>query len=163
MKRKIVQHGPSTLIISLPSAWVKLHNVRKGDELDVREEGKDLIIGSSTNNFDYSMSGDVSAFQPYLIDQFLSRAYQKGYDGIRLVHNSPEILKAIQEKNKELMGFEITEQNNNYCVIQSLSQRIELDFDNSLRKGFLIVKMMLETCLKAYNDNDKPALKKYLS
>ena len=158
MKRKIVQHGPSTLIISLPSVWVKQYNVKKGDELDVSEEGNTLIIGTNGRSANYSMKGDVSSFTPYLIGQFLSRAYQKGYDSIHLVHNSPDILKAIQEKTNELIGFEIIEKNDEYCLIQSLAQKIDLDFENSLRKGFLIVKLMLDTCVRAYSNNDKSTL-----
>lgn len=158
MKRKIVQHGPSTLIVSLPSIWVKQHNIKKGDELDVREEGKTLIIGVEENTINYSIREDISSLKPYLISQFLSRAYQKGYDSIYLVHNSLDLLKEIQEKNNELIGFEMIEQNDKNCLIRSLTQKLDLDFDNSLRKGFLIIKIMLETCVKTYSNTNNAAL-----
>lgn len=158
MKRKIIRHGPSTLIISLPATWVKQHNIKNGDEIDVIEDGNKLIIGSDGSAANYTMRGDVSGFKPYLIAQFLSRTYQKGYDTVHITHNNPDILLIIQEKTSDLIGFEIIEQTDKYCVIQSLAHNIDLDFDNSLRKGFLNVKIMLDTCVKAYNNNDKATL-----
>ena len=41
MQRKVIQQGPSTLMVSLPSKWVKENNIKKGEELT-----------SNYNNFD---------------------------------------------------------------------------------------------------------------
>src|SRR3989344_1396001 len=90
IKRKIVQHGPSTLIISLPSNWVKQNGIKKGDELDVKEEGKTLIVSVDTVATNYSLTEDISGLKPFLVTRFLGRAYQKGYDKIYLTHNNVE-------------------------------------------------------------------------
>jgi len=158
MKRKVVQHGPSTLIISLPSNWIKKNNVRSGDELDVGEQDKTLLISSNSNISIKSITQNISSLDPFLVKTFLARIYQKGYDLAYLVHNDPALLKKIQEKTLELIGYEIIEQNNKYCLIQSISSHIELDFDNSLRKAFTIAKHMLEIAIKAYKENDKALL-----
>jgi phosphate uptake regulator len=158
MKRKVVQHGPSTLIISLPSNWIKKNDVSKGDELEVKEEGKTLTVSKDEILQDSSITKDVSNFDPLLVNTFLVRAYQKGYDKINLIHNNVEVLKKIQTKTLELIGYEIIEQNNKYCLIQSISSHIELDFDNSLRKAFIITKQMLEIAIKAYKEKDNPTL-----
>ena len=158
MRRKVVQHGPSTLIISLPSGWIKKNNVKKGDELEVKEEGKTIIVSTGDILQDSSITKDVSAFDPLLVNTFLVRAYQKGYDKIHLIHNNLEVLKRIQTKTLELIGYEIIEQNNKYCLIQSISSHIELDFDNSLRKAFIITKQMLDIAIKAYKEKDYPSL-----
>lgn len=146
------------MIISLPSNWVKQNGIRKGDELDVKEEGKTLIIGVDKVAINYSLTEDISNLKPFLVTRLLGRIYQKGYDKIFLTHNSLELLKVVQEKMLELIGYEIIEQNDRYCIIQSISSKIELDFDNSLRKAFLIVKGMLETALEAYKSDDKSTL-----
>ena len=44
MKRKVVLHGPSTLTISLPYSWIRKFNIKKGQELNVEECGKELVI-----------------------------------------------------------------------------------------------------------------------
>ena len=67
-----------------------------------------------------------------------------------------EDCKAIPLHAKRVVS--LPRNNDKYCLIQSLAQRIDLDFDNSLRKGFLIVKLMLDACMRAYNNNDKITL-----
>jgi len=158
MKRKVVQHGPSTLIISLPSNWIKQNNVKSGDELDVKEQDKTLVIESSGSISIKSMTQNISLLEPFLVKTFLARIYQKGYDRAYLVHNDPLLLKRIQEKTLELIGYEIIEQNNKYCLIQSISSHIELDFDNSLRKAFNITRQMLEIAMNAYEEKNDSAL-----
>ena len=50
MRRKLIQHGLSSLTISLPRKWVKENNLKKGDEIEVedseifRREGDDLYL-----------------------------------------------------------------------------------------------------------------------
>src|SRR3989344_2833381 len=44
MKRKVALIGPSTLMVSLPSKFVKKFGIKKGDELDVEEKGSSLTI-----------------------------------------------------------------------------------------------------------------------
>jgi len=158
MKRRVVQHGPSTLIISLPSNWIKQNNVNRGDELDIKENNKTLAITASNHVSNKSLTQNISGLEPALVKTFLARIYQKGYDKAYLVHNNINLLKKIQDKTLELIGYEIIEQNNKYCLIQSISSHIELDFDNSLRKAFVLAKQMLDTAIKAYKDNDPDAL-----
>jgi len=104
------------------------------------------------------MTQNISSLEPFLVKAFLARIYQKGYDRAYLVHNDPALLKKIQEKTLELIGYEIIEQNGKYCLIQSISSHIELDFDNSLRKAFIITKQMLEIAIKSCEDNNAAAL-----
>ena len=47
MKRKVVQVGPTTLMVSLPQKWAQHCGIRKGHEIDVIEEGNTLILGAS--------------------------------------------------------------------------------------------------------------------
>ncbi len=159
MKRKIVKHGPSTFIVSLPSKWVKKYGIDKGDEVEVAERGKTIVVSPEVTRESLGMSSDVSGLIPRLVDRLLARSYQKGYDRIELVHNDPVILETIRTKVPELIGYEIMEQSDKTCIIQSISSRIEIDFDQSLRRAFLLVKQMVESCQEAYKKCDKNALK----
>ena len=44
MRRKVIKQGPSTLMVSLPSKWVKNKNIKRGDEINLFEQGEDIII-----------------------------------------------------------------------------------------------------------------------
>ena len=39
-----MQHGPSSLTITLPSKWVKKQGIRKGEEIEVEQYGIGLLI-----------------------------------------------------------------------------------------------------------------------
>ena len=46
MKRKIIKQGSGTLTISLPTNWAKLFKLKSGDEIDVTQEGKMLVVST---------------------------------------------------------------------------------------------------------------------
>ncbi|MBS3106631.1 phosphate uptake regulator PhoU [Candidatus Woesearchaeota archaeon] len=154
MGRKVIKHGPSTLIVSLPSGWVKQQGIRKGDEIDCRQEGGQLIFTPKQTAHAQQVSLDVRRMEPFLVDRFLARSYQKGYDRILLTHHSLELLEVIRKKVTELIGFDIMEQNDKTCLIQSIADRINLDFDSSLRKVYLLLKAIIQDIRDAYQKRD---------
>lgn len=159
MNRKVVKHGPSTLIISLPSTWVTKNGVKKGDEVEVKENGETLLISShSGNQIHLQISEDFTGLEPRIVELFLGRVYAEGYDQVFIIHNNVKMLDIIQQKVNELMGFEIIEQNEKSCTIQSVSTHLEFDFDNSLRRAFLLIKQIMEECIEGYKKKDLVAL-----
>lgn len=153
MKRRVVKHGPATYIVSLPSNWVKKYDIKKGDEIDIEENGNTLVINSKSVTKEFSIKKDMSGLPPRYVDRFLARAYQKGYDKINIIHNDLELLDAIKNKIPELMGYEVMEQNDKTCLIVSISNRLNIDFENSLRRAFLIVKEMIKETKGFYIEN----------
>lgn len=101
---------------------------------------------------------DVSGLTPRLADRFITRAYQKGYDKINIKFDKQEVMIAIQNKVKELLGFEILEQNKNSCVVKSIASKLDIDFDSLLRKAFLTVLDMGDTSVEALKNNDTKTL-----
>ena len=158
MKRKVNLVGQNTLTVSLPSKWIKKYNIEKGNELDVEEEGTNLLIKTQSAPAAKEIVVDVSGLTPRLADRFMARAYQKGYDTITVKYDKPEIAIAVQNKVKELLGFEIMEQNEDSIIIRSISSKLDIDFDSSLRRAFLIVVDMADICLKAFSKDDKKTL-----
>ena len=156
IKRSVIQIANSTQLISLPRKWSQKYGVKKGDELEITENGNKLAISTEKIPHVEEIVVDVSGLTPRLADRFLARAYQKGYDKITIKFDKPELMIAIQNKVPELLGFEIMEQSNNSCVIQTISSKLEVDFDSSLRKAFIITLDMADSCLEALkNNNDK--------
>ena len=46
MRRKVIQIANSTQLISLPRKWSLQFNIKKGDELEVEEQGSKLSIAA---------------------------------------------------------------------------------------------------------------------
>ena len=158
IKRRVIQIANSTQLISLPRKWSLKYNIKKGDELEIRENGTSLTIFTEKMLSGEEIVVDVSGLTPRLADRFLARAYQKGYDKITIKFDNPELMIAIQTKVKELIGFEVMEQSKNTVVVQSISSKLEIDFDSLLRKAFIITLSMAQDCLDGLKNNDKKLL-----
>lgn len=158
MKRKLVKQGVRALTLTLPSIWVKAHNLNAGDEIEIIESDDSLMISAERKQTIKDISVDVSGLLPRLADRFIARSYQKGYDKITIKYDEPELLLAIRNKIPELMGFEILNIHKNKIDIQVISAQLELEFDTLLRRAFFILMDMAKTCHEAWKKGDKKSL-----
>jgi phosphate uptake regulator len=140
MRRKIIPHGPSSMTVSLPSSWVKLHNLKKGEELDVTEEDNKLFISPVCTN-DNSKKIEVSFVD---LDKdaeknIILALHKKGYDEIKINFDKPNTTKDIHSfLNTMQLGFEIIKQEKNAILIKSISNPEAEQFDNLFRRIFRI-------------------------
>ncbi len=147
MKRKVARVGPSTLMISLPSKWVKQHHIQKGLELDLEEKEELLIIHPSDSPV--TQQAEIRFEKK---DQFLKRylrsLYHRGFTEIKIVCEEGIDIDKIEEKLDDYIGFEIIEQGKNYCIIRNVADTIESELGNVLRKLFLMNGSMGEGSLE---------------
>src|SRR3989338_3246987 len=158
MKRRLVKQGERALTVTIPAAWAKKQHLTAGDEADVFEGDTGLTITTEKKQPIKEIIVDVSGLTPRLADRFIARAYQKGYDKIIIKYDKQELALAIQEKVKELLGFEVMELTKDTIIIQSISPKLDIDFDSSLRRAFLKVIDMSDTCLEAFTKGDNKTL-----
>ncbi len=152
MKRKVVKHGPSSLIISMPSDWAKRNNITKGSEVDVVEEGKRLIV-SAESPFDaqnMEIEIDVTGLDRTSLMFTIRSLYRLGYDTINLKFASAtlmhyrtrerlSVISAVHTEINRLIGFEIIKEKENSCVIKDLQAASMRDFDQVERRIFLLL------------------------
>ena len=146
MKRKVVQQGPSTLMISLPSAWVKQYHIKKGDELELTEVDRDLKISFRTASPDLErIEYDISRLEPFAL-RALGAMYKSGYDEVYLRFDTLKTIEKVSEQMTDLMpGYEVMDQGKNFCVVKNIAQSIESEFDTILRRIFLVTLSMAKT------------------
>ena len=140
MKRKVIQLANNTLVMSIPAAWAKKTKINKGDSINVDEAGDMLLVSPEGKTM--SMSFTIDADQIEFNKNMLSYLYQKGYDRVEIVNLTADMFKQVKEKTSELMGFEIIEHSEKRCVIKAVSKEMESEFDNLLRRTFLITLEM---------------------
>lgn len=157
MKRKVIQMAGKTMVVSLPSSWVKKYDIKKGEELEVEEQDRRVIIKTSKSFVTYKKRLDISNLIP-IINRSIIEAYKKGYDELEIRFDSKELFNRVQKVIEELIGFEIIRQEESYCIIKAISQPSINEFDNILRRLFLVIKRMGEECLIGIKNNDKKIL-----
>ena len=152
MKRKINLVGQNTLTVSLPSKWVKQNHLKKGDELEILANNKELILKSDQIlekqeiNIDLRKVKSVSTLNAILTKLFLN-----GYKRIE-VRYEPKVkanqfykqeeidtMFAIERFTHNCIGLEITEDKPGLCVLEEIINLDKTSFINSFRRGFLLL------------------------
>ncbi|MEM3154425.1 MAG: AbrB/MazE/SpoVT family DNA-binding domain-containing protein [Candidatus Woesearchaeota archaeon] len=145
MRRKVIQIADSTQLISLPRKWAVQHNIKKGDELDIVEEGSRIIVAPASSGELFKRTEiDLAKLEP-IIPRVLHALYKVGYDEVILRYQNQEIVAKIQKMlHDEMIGYEIVEQKPSYCVIRTIAGSYNSEYDTILRRTFLLLKTMLE-------------------
>ena len=160
MKRKVSKIGPATLMVSLPSKWVKRYGINKGDEMEVMEEGNSLIINTDKGvekNDTYIL--DIKSSDD-LLRRFLYSPYWHGYNAIRINFEDESVFEKIKSISETLFGFEIVDHGVNHCIIKNIAKGVESEFDAILNRLFLLTINMLK---ETYSVLDKKEFNKIKS
>lgn len=152
--------GGKTYVISIPATWIKKYGIKKGDELDVEEEGTKIIINtkkgaSFANRFDRNLT-DFETILP----RVLANVYKKGYTEIMIKSDNSHLIKKAEEYfNKYFIGFEVVKSDQNSCLIKQVAETSGEEFDNLLKRVFYSILSMQELISTGLKDNNKENLK----
>jgi len=143
MKRKVVLHGPGTLGVSLPSKWTKKHGIKKGNEVDIQELEGNIIIGSKEKAFsetiihipnkDFPIDKDKRP-DKYAVRTIVINALRKGHDKIKIKFDIDKVLSTINSCVNEVLGYEISRQGPNECVVENVVNLKDEDLDKYFTK-----------------------------
>lgn len=135
MKRKLVQQGVSTLMVSLPITWVKEQELKKGDEVVCEEEEGNLVISKDRVTTKASLT--ITTSDPFLAKQIILNGYRKGYHRIALTLADQKHIDLVEELcHHNLLGFEVTKREGKHCIIEALSEPTPDQYPLILEKFF---------------------------
>src|SRR3989338_1030460 len=155
MKRKVIQLAGKTHVISLPSVWVKQYHIKKGQELDIEEKGRSLLVSSQGEVGETTKNLDISGFSRALIRRCLGALYKVGFDRFEVRFSHPQEFAHAQEVvYGEFLGFEIINQEKNSFSVRQLSHVGAEELDVVLRRIFRIIQGMANDSLEAIKKND---------
>lgn len=159
MKRNIVQQGPTTLMVSLPIKWVRKYGLKKGEQVNVEERGRELTISTEEETERTKTEIDLLNEDYTYIWRMISTAYVSGYDEIKINFDKLEILKIVQKIVVEyFVGFEIVEQKKDYCIVKNVSGNRVDEFDAILKRIFLTLIQTSEIFRDYLGKGEDPSL-----
>ena len=135
--RRIVQHGSSSLTITLPAKWVKDNHLKKGNEITIVEEGQYLMIGGRGKKEveEKTVTIKDGKIPPVAIMHYIAALYRAGYDKVEFTYDAAEVYKAIEHvTGTDLNGWDIIESKKNSCTVESISTTEQAQFKNVLSK-----------------------------
>jgi len=155
MKRKVIKQGNNTLTITLPRDWTEKFGVKVGDEVDLEERGRQLLLESSKPIALDKIQIDAMDMDEKVLRWVMSAAHKSGYDEIEILHYTPKQIELINEATKDLfLGFSIVDQSSNRCLIKSVSKELDSEFDIILRRSFLVALSMADNTLSLLKKRD---------
>ncbi len=168
MKRKVIKLGSSTLVASLPAKWINQMGVKAGDEIEVTEREKQLVISTEKRQAKFIKTIDLAKINSKLAFGHIESAYIMGVDELELLHG-PQLVhyktgkklktaEILQSMLSPLIGFQIIEQSEARTLVKDIGAPSDEEMENVLRRMFLLVKSMGEECLEAVKTRNKDTL-----
>lgn len=145
MKRRIVEQGSCTLMVSLPKAWSRKVDIKKGDDIHIEEVGGSLLLSPQRVAEKRLTSINFTRHAESAIRVVIINAYRAGYDTLH-VHFKDDvqfqiICRVLQEY---LIGFEVTAQAKTNCRIENITEPAQEQFDVLFRKVLYNTTLMIE-------------------
>ncbi len=181
MKRKIIKQGHNTLTITLPTDWAKKLNVKAGDEVEIYERDSSLVINGHEKPQEKKAVIDIKGFTIPLMWRFFQGAYRAGCDEIR-INFDPEkkdcedayhyyttqfdysklgekippkpAFAMIQSVVDRFIGMGVMDTGKDYCIIKEMGDASVKEFENSLRRVFLVILQMFERLAEAISNEE---------
>jgi len=145
----------SSILISLPSQWIKNNNLKKGNILPVDiNRDNSISIFPSDDMADETKEVTIS-YSPASMDTLVNQvygAYLLGYDIIRIKASSQisfEDADRIKKAIRKLVGLEIVDEDGFHISAQFLLDTNTLDAEKILRRMSAIVAGMYRDLLEA--------------
>lgn len=173
MKRKVNLVGNNTLTISLPSKWTKKYNLKKGDEIEVVENGPELKINPAEIKINKEVTINIDNAISSLVWRYLKSAYMQGYDTIivefskkKLPYTSKEtrlkgekreilITDLLYTIASRLTGMVVVDQTKNKFILKNIKMADDIDIDVLLKRVFQNVKTQAEKIREVLITKDK--------
>ncbi len=144
MKRKIVRQGAATMMVSLPSKWVKKVHLEKGDEVDIEELDGNLLISKEKIKLRKETTITVTNLTESAIRVVIWNAYRTGYDRIVVQFHDERQYAALKHTIKTyLIGFDITKKEKNHCIVENITEPSEQQFDVLFRKILQNISLLI--------------------
>ncbi|MFA6889139.1 MAG: AbrB/MazE/SpoVT family DNA-binding domain-containing protein [Candidatus Woesearchaeota archaeon] len=151
MKRKLVKQGEVTLMVSLPSQWIKQNSLKQGDEVDIAiVDNKAIVSGIGElplRSITFSITHDTQQNMRILI----ASAYKAGYEEIILDLKTTVSLEKINEIIASFTGLEVVSQTDEKYILKSFLADKSVEIEQMIIKMFQIASHISHTLLKDWN------------
>ena len=157
--RKVQVTGGSSFVISLPKTWIKNLKIKKNDPLGLIEQTDNTLLITTKISGQHAESMKEFDVDNYNQADFLFRslisAYIAGFDVIKITSRRrlPIFARTVVRKFTEMtIGQEVIEETNNLIIIKDLLNPVEMPFNSTIRRMYVISKNMFEDSVRALNN-----------
>jgi phosphate uptake regulator len=147
MNRKLIEQGKGAFTITLPVSWIREHNLKGGDEIQLLQKEEGILISTQKKIAQKKIEIDNIKFTRRIGRVHLNAAYASGFDEIHL-------LKKIEPNDLyQNMGFAIMQASHTY-VIKDISGVTTTDIADVFKRVFQMVLSFYTECYEDIFENN---------
>ena len=160
MKRKAIQLANKTIVVSLPIKWIKQQGIKKGDEIDLKEQDNSLLVSKEKSQELKKLTINLSEVKE-IYARVIICSFNAGYDEIKIKFSTNNEIEKIQETIREkLWNVIIKEIDKESITLGRLHKDGSEEFDIALKRFFIIINNIAHETLDAFEKNDYDWLKR---
>jgi phosphate uptake regulator len=171
--RKLISFGKTSYVMSLPKSWILKNGLKKGDLIGLEEVEGNLLLNPKIEDKEKaqrkSIDIDITGVDRTSILYVIRSAYKMGYDDIKLTFRKPlamhyrlgqeeKVISVVHEEVNRLIGIEVVQQKEDFCIIKDLSELSSAEFDSALRRVFLLINDASKDLIEAIKTNNRVLL-----
>jgi len=160
--RRVQVTGGSSFVVTLPKEWADNQKIKKNDPvgLIVQTDGTLLVTKKVTDEPVHKMKEiDSSTISdPSFLFRLLIGTYITGYTMIRITTKQrfpPFVRSVVRDYTQMTIGQEVVEETETVIAIKDLLNPVEMPFENTIKRMFVIVKNMHEDAITALETQNK--------
>jgi len=160
--RRVQVTGGASFVVTLPKEWAEGQKIKKNDPIGmtVQPDGTLLVTKNTTDEILQQIKEiDCSTVaDPAFLFRLLIGTYIMGFSMIRLTSNQvfpPFVRSVVRDYTQMTIGQEVVEETETVIAIKDLLNPVEMPFDNTIRRMFVIVKTMHKDSVMALETHNK--------
>ncbi|OPY40874.1 MAG: PhoU domain protein [Methanoregulaceae archaeon PtaU1.Bin222] len=168
--RKVQITGGSSYVITLPKEWVQNQKIVKNEPLGliIQSDGTLLVTRDiHERTIQRIKKIDVTTINdPTFLFRLLIGTYIAGFTTIEVFSKTrlpPSIGMIVRDFTQMTIGPEVVEETDNRIVLKDLLNPMEMPFDNTLKRMFVIVKNMYLDAMAATESGNQKLTEEVIS
>jgi len=160
--RKVQKTGGSSYIISLPKVWIDKYHIENHDTLGILSQPDGNLLITPQIDTEKMIKIKEIIVDDFKDDDYLFRiligVYIMGFSKIIIKSSKkfePYIRDCIINFTQIAIGPEIVEESNNFITIKDLLNPIEMPFEKTIKRMYILVHDMHEDAIRAFETGDK--------
>jgi phosphate uptake regulator len=160
--RRVQVTGGASFVVTLPKEWAEGQRIKKNDPIGmtVQPDGTLLITKNTTDEIlQQTKEIDCSTIaDPAFLFRLLIGTYIMGFNMIRLTSKQvflPFVRSVVRDYTQMTIGQEVVEETETLIAIKDLLNPVEMPFDNTIKRMFVIVKNMHKDAITALETHNK--------
>ncbi len=153
--RKVQMTGGSSFVISLPKSWINSLKIKKNDPIGVVIQPDNTLLITTKISGEQEISTKEFNVDEINNPEFLFRsligAYNAGFSIIKIKSKKmiqPFARSIVRKFTQNTIGQEVVEEADNYIIIKDLLNPLEMPFNSTIRRMYIISRSMHEEAIK---------------